>query len=151
MSNEFELIVKSDHTSELMGEALKRRMAKVTRAMAFRCQAYTQANIQANGTIDTGAYLNGIYVQVPGQDDYDKGAGQVESRRPGHAVPHESALDESGMDAAVVCAANYGWILEFGGEKRRAYPAMIPAHDKATAELEKVAALLLLEGLEGIG
>lgn len=139
--------VEMDRIPELLSR-LDDELGKVTRKAAFDVQAKAMGNIQSQGAVDTGATLNSVYV-VTGQGDngYGAAAGQVNARRPGHAVSGGDELDgvtTRKASAAIAVGTDYSIHIELGTAHMPARPFLIPAFDDEQDELDAIAAAIFL-------
>lgn len=111
---------------EQLAEAFERATSQVVRKTAFDIQANIQAQIQANGQVDTGFMLNSVYVVTSKESTYKGGE---------KALPEvESPGDDA--TAYIAVAANYGVYQNYGTRYQPPRPFFEPGIDKARPGFE---------------
>lgn len=114
--------------------ALKTASGQVVRKTAFDLKANAQAQIRANGQIDTGFMVNGVYVVTSKESTY---AG-------GHDALPEVAKPTDDTSALVASAASYSAAQNYGTVHLPARPFWEPSIDKTKPGFEQ--AISAIEG-----
>lgn len=109
---------------------LRVMLSKAVRKAAFEVQLLAQDVVQ----VDTGAAKNSIYVALPNSSTYATASKRAAAavakakRKPRRMLPEVRSRTD--MTAAIAVGMEYGYDLEHGTRKSRAYPYLGPAVQK---------------------
>ena len=128
-------------------------------ALAFMVQARAQRNITANGSVDTGAMRNSIYVHARGKSNrvqsiaaaVQAGAGPGAKSPKGHLVPIATpgTVIVGPLRAKVAVCVEYGIYVEMGTKYAGAKPYLAPAFAEVNKRAQKIAAQYVQDRLKG--
>jgi hypothetical protein len=143
---EFRLQTTKDRTYDVKPRCERVVLNALIKA-GFDIEAQTKQNIADQDSIDTGAYMNSVYVVTPRSSTYARASSKAKSaaNTPGrHSGRPNSDFkmlpEEPGdiMTVVVAIGAEYGANVEFGNAHVAPRPAFIPAVDDVTAVLDSV-------------
>ena len=139
-----EMIVVYDLFPEI-AEKLDKMVTNAVNKAAFDIQAKAQANIRANGQVDTGFLFNSVYAK-PGEegDEANPHPYSANQEPEGGQQMFPEVEKPKHHEAIVAVAATYGIFQEFGTVHQNARPYLTPAIEAVRPEfiraLEKMEA-----------
>lgn len=101
-----------------VGEAIKK--------IGFSIEAKAKANVQRQGAIDTGAYINSYYTRTRDSNPFSQVNSEVHRRRP-EAQTTDLPSPENGHTAYVGPTVSYALDIELGSARMGARPSLQPA------------------------
>ena len=107
-----------------IANALDDVLSQIVRKTAFDLQANMQAQIRANGQIDTSFMVNGVYVRTSEESTYDRIGEPVKKGQ--YKLPEVEAPPDK-HTAFVAVAAPYGWWQNYGTSRIPARPFVEPS------------------------
>lgn len=109
-----------------VGEAVKK--------IGFSIEAKAKANVQRQGAIDTGAYINSYYTRTREGGRFGDVSGEVRARRPNAEIADLPA-PENNHTVFVGPTVGYATDIELGTNRMGARPSLQPAVRAVEAEL----------------
>jgi hypothetical protein len=120
-----------NHFPEII-DAFDQAQALVVKKTAFDCQAHIQSQIRANGQIDTGFMVNGIYVVTADTSTY----GQAGSPSGDASLLPEVARPPDNKTAYIGAGANYSIYQNNGTRSLPARPFFEPGVEATRPSFE---------------